>query len=107
MTPAELGKFLMFCALASELYFAPYISSGGRLAKEAEHYRVNAEKILREVKEKFAGKPSKAQAKLQTVCKNQDNVQKAVAELGRSGPGRSCLPSSSELARKHYDTAST
>lgn len=69
MTTAELGKFLMVCALASDLYFAPYITTGGKLAKEAEHYRVNAEKILREVKEKFAGKSSKTKPKLQTSAK--------------------------------------
>jgi ParB family chromosome partitioning protein len=76
MTRAELGKFLMVCALASDLYFAPYISSGGKLAKEAEHYKVNAEKILREVKEKFAGKKSKAKAKLQTSAKAKTGNKK-------------------------------
>ncbi len=76
MTPAELGKFLMVCALASDLYFAPYITTGGKLAKEAEHYRVNAEKILREVKDKIAGKLSKAQAKLQTSAKTRKGRKK-------------------------------
>jgi ParB family transcriptional regulator, chromosome partitioning protein len=76
MTPADLGKILMVCALASELYFSPYIPSGGKLAKEAQHYRVNAEKLLREVKEKFAGKPSKAQAKLQTSAKAKTGSKK-------------------------------
>ena len=76
MTPAELGKFLMVCALAADLYFSPYLSSRGNLAKEAEHYRVNAEKIHREVKEKFAVKPSKAQVKLQTSAKAKAGSKK-------------------------------
>lgn len=76
MTTAELGKFLMVCALASDLYFAPYISSGGKLAKEAEHYKVNAEKLLRDVKEKVASKSSKAKPKLQPSAKAKTGSKK-------------------------------
>lgn len=76
MPPAELGKFLMVCALAADLYFASYIATGGNLAKQAEHYRVSPEKILRKVKEKFAGKPSKAQPKLQTSAKPKARSKK-------------------------------
>ncbi|MGH9352515.1 MAG: hypothetical protein ACRD2G_10190, partial [Terriglobia bacterium] len=76
MTTAELGKFLMVCALASDLYFAPYISSGGRLAKEAEHYRVKSDKILRDVKQKFTGKLSNAKPKLQTSAKAKTGGEK-------------------------------
>jgi ParB family chromosome partitioning protein len=74
MTPAELGKFLMVCALASDLYFSPYLPSGGNLAKQAEHYKVNAGKILQEVKEKITGKPSKP--KLQTSAKSKSGSKK-------------------------------
>lgn len=76
MTTAELGKFLMVCALASDLYFVPYISSGGKLAKEAEHYGVNAGKILREVKEKFSGITSKAKPQLQTSAQARAGSKK-------------------------------
>jgi ParB family transcriptional regulator, chromosome partitioning protein len=59
MTTAEIGKFLMVCALAGELYFPTYCSGttlakDSALAREAVHYKVNAKRILREVKEKLA-----------------------------------------------------
>jgi hypothetical protein len=76
MTTAELGKFLMVCALASDLYFASYLSSGGKLEKQAEHYRVNAERVLREVKEKVAGKSTKPTPKLQTSAKAKAGSKK-------------------------------
>jgi hypothetical protein len=73
MTTAEVGTFLMVCALASDLYCAPFMSGtlakDSPLAKEAAHYKVNAEKTLRKAKEKFAGKSSKAKPKLQTSAK--------------------------------------
>lgn len=75
-TPTELGKFLMVCALAADLYFSPYLASGGKLAPEAEHYKVSADKILREVKEKIAGKSSKAKSKLQTSAKTKAGNKK-------------------------------
>ena len=65
----------MVCALAADLYFSPYLSSGGKLAPEAEHYKVSADKILREVKEKFAGKPS-MKPTLQTSAKTKKGGQK-------------------------------
>lgn len=72
MTAGALGKFLMVCALASDLYCPTYVSGGtlakdSRLAKEAAHYKVDGERILRELKEKPARKSTKAQnPKLQT-----------------------------------------
>ena len=64
MTTAEIGKFLVVCALAGELYFPAYYSGAtltndSKLAKEAVHYRVNATKILRDVKERLAKKSPK------------------------------------------------
>jgi ParB family transcriptional regulator, chromosome partitioning protein len=66
MTAAELGRFLIVCALASDLYCCPSYVSGAalpkdsRLGREAAHYKVNAERILRELKEK-RGKDSAKQ----------------------------------------------
>ena len=59
MTAATLGKFLIVCALASELYCPAYVSSpalskDSQLAKQAAHYRINTERILRELKEQGA-----------------------------------------------------
>ena len=61
MTTAEIGKFLVVCALASDLYCPSYVGGGNlakdsSLAKEAAHYKVNAERILGELKEKPASK---------------------------------------------------
>jgi len=59
MTAAEIGKFLVVCALASNLYCPSYLSGAALgkdsdLAKEAGHYNINAKRILREVEEKLA-----------------------------------------------------
>lgn len=66
MTTAEIGKFLVVCALASELYYPTYYgatsSKDSKLAREAAHYKVNYERILREAREHFAKKPTKAKA---------------------------------------------
>jgi ParB/RepB/Spo0J family partition protein len=67
MTTAEIGKFLMVCALAGELYFPAYYSGtslakDSALAKEAGHYKINAKGILREVTEKLAKKPPKQES---------------------------------------------
>jgi ParB family chromosome partitioning protein len=57
MTTAEIGKFLVVCALASDLYRPTYIG-GGTLTKdsnllgEAVHYKVNIQQILGKLKEK-------------------------------------------------------
>ena len=61
MTTAEIGKFLIVCALASDLYCPTYVGGGmlakdSTLAREAVHYKVNAERILRELKDKAASK---------------------------------------------------
>jgi hypothetical protein len=64
MAAAETGRFLMVCALASD-HFCPTYLSGATLAKdsnllkEAAHYKVNAVRILCEMKEKHLGKSSK------------------------------------------------
>jgi ParB family chromosome partitioning protein len=56
MTMAEIGRFLVVCALASDLYFPSYLSSATlpkdpTLAKEAAHYKINADKVLRQIRE--------------------------------------------------------
>jgi len=77
MTAAALGKFLILCALASDLYCPTYVSGvalakDSRLAKEAGHYKVNGERILRELKEQIARKPAKPKTpKLQTSAKGK------------------------------------
>ena len=82
MTTAALGKFLMVCALASDLYCPTYVSGGAlakesRLAREVAHYKVNGDRILRELKEKRALKPVKPQnPKLQTSAKTNTPAQK-------------------------------
>jgi len=67
MTTAEIGKFLMVCALAGELYCPTYLSSStlakdSKLAREAGHYKINAKRILREVTEKPTKKTSKQES---------------------------------------------
>ena len=64
MTTAEIGKFLMVCALALELYCPAYLSGAtlakdSNLLKEAAHYKVNAARVLGEVREKRLAKSSK------------------------------------------------
>jgi ParB family chromosome partitioning protein len=64
MTTAEIGRFLMVCALASDLCFPSYLSSAtlpkdSTLAKEAAHYKVNTGKVLQEVRERLAKKSPK------------------------------------------------
>ncbi len=76
MTTAELGKFLMVCALAADLY-CPTFNGGASVAKdskvatEAAHYKVNGERILRELKTVLGKKSSKQKSKprLQTSAK--------------------------------------
>src|SRR5207253_4342671 len=64
MTTTELGRFLMVCALASDLYCPAYLSRAtlakdSNLLKEAAHYKVNAARVLGEVREKRLAKSSK------------------------------------------------
>src|SRR5207247_9570487 len=64
MTATEIGKFLMVCALASDLYCPTYLSGAtlakdSNLLKEAAHYKVNAARVLGEVREKRLAKSSK------------------------------------------------
>ena len=72
MTTAEIGKFLVACALASELYFTTYYgatsSKDTNLTREAAHYKVNCERVLREVRENLRLKPPKPKpdSKLET-----------------------------------------
>lgn len=61
MTAADIGRFLVVCALAAELYGPTYISSAtlpkdSNLATAARHYKVNGEKILRELQQRVAKK---------------------------------------------------
>lgn len=64
MTAGEIGKFLVACAFAGELYFATCypgatFAKDSKLAKAAAQYKVNAKGILREVTEKLAKKTLK------------------------------------------------
>jgi ParB family chromosome partitioning protein len=61
MTTAEIGRFLVVCALSSDLYCPTYVSGAAltkdsKLAKEAARYRVNPDKVLREIRESSAKK---------------------------------------------------
>jgi hypothetical protein len=64
------------CALASELYFPTYYGSTSakdtKLTSEAAHYKVNGDRVLREVNEELTPKPAKAEpeSKLQTPAKS-------------------------------------
>jgi hypothetical protein len=73
MTTAEIGKFLVVCALSAELYFPTYCGSASskdtKLTREAAHYKVDCDRALREVKEKFTPKSVKPRPKLQTSAK--------------------------------------
>jgi hypothetical protein len=56
MATATLGKFLMVCAVSSELYCPAYLSSpalgkDSQLPKQAAHYKVNAERTPRQLRE--------------------------------------------------------
>ena len=78
MTTAEIGKFLIVCALASDLYCPTYVGAGmltkdSNLARKAVHYKVNAERILRELKEK---PPSKTDRKSLASAKAEPHVKK-------------------------------
>jgi ParB family chromosome partitioning protein len=64
MTTAEIGRFLIVNALSSDLYFPSYLSSatlpkGSTVAKEAAYYKINADKVLREIRENSAKKSPK------------------------------------------------
>lgn len=68
MTMAEVGRFLIVCALASDLYCPSYLSGGAlskdsKLVREAVHHKVNADRVLREVKEGIAKKSQHTRAK--------------------------------------------
>jgi ParB family chromosome partitioning protein len=75
MTTAEIGKFLVVCSLSSELYFPTYYGSTSskdtKLTKEAAHYKLNCDRLLREVKERLTPKPAKPKrdGKMQTSAK--------------------------------------
>ena len=78
MTSADIGRFLVICALASDLYCPTYMSSAtfakdSNLATAARHYKVNGERILRELKERLARKSSMldSQMKSQTSKKRK------------------------------------
>jgi ParB family transcriptional regulator, chromosome partitioning protein len=82
MTTAEIGRFLVACAMASELYFPTYYgaaSSGDtKLTREAAYYKVNCERILREVRGKLTSKPVKAKSdsKLLSAKTNRKETKK-------------------------------
>jgi ParB family transcriptional regulator, chromosome partitioning protein len=81
MTTAEIGRFLIVCAIASDLYCPSYISGAAlpkdsKLAKEAAHYKVNAGRILREVKERLAKKSPKQKGHSQLQTSGRPNRKK-------------------------------
>jgi ParB family transcriptional regulator, chromosome partitioning protein len=77
MTTAEIGKFLVVCSLATELYLPAYYGATSlkdtRLSREATHYKVNRERVLRDVKEKLTPKAQKqkSESKLQASAKTK------------------------------------
>jgi hypothetical protein len=78
MTAAELGRFLIVCALASDLYCPSYSSGAAlpkdsKLAREAAHYKVKAESILQEVSERFTKKSSKQDGQSQPQNSHKRN----------------------------------
>src|SRR5207248_10838728 len=80
MTTAEIGRFLLVCALASDLYCPTYLSGAtltkdSKLAQEAAHYKINAGRLLCEVKERLAKKSrnENSKSKLQTPGKPKRN----------------------------------
>ena len=79
MTTAEIGKFVVVCALASDLYCPTYVGGGtlakdSGLAREATHYKVSAVRILGELKEKLTPKPAKA-TKLKSATSGKGKAQ--------------------------------
>ena len=82
MTTAEIGKFLMVCALASDLYCPTYVGGGtlakdSNLAKEAAHYKISAEQVLGELKEKRTPKLAKGKSpKLDSPGKGKVHTKK-------------------------------
>jgi len=85
MTAAEIGKFLMVCALASDLYCPTYLSRAtlakdSNLLKEATHYKVKGDRILREVRERPAKKSRKP--------KSDSKLQKPAKPKRRGGSGK-------------------
>jgi ParB family transcriptional regulator, chromosome partitioning protein len=90
MTAAGLGKFLMLCALASDLYCPTYVGGAmlakdSHLARQAAHYRINGDRILRELKQTGARKSAKrTNQNLQTSAKGQGTGQETVA-INRAG----------------------
>ena len=102
MTTAEIGKFLIVCALASDLYCPTYVGGGmltkdSNLAREAAHYKVNAERILRELKEKPASKTGNNS--LTHAMRTTSYVRRQ-----RAGPApkfRSIIPAISSRSRRN------
>jgi ParB family transcriptional regulator, chromosome partitioning protein len=83
MTAAALGKFLMVCALASDLYSPPYACGEGlrkdsKLARAAAHYKISGERILRELKERPTRQPAKS--------KDQKAVSPATPKVSAKKP---------------------
>jgi len=82
MTAGAIGKFLILCALASDLYCPTYVGGAAlakdsHLARQAAHYKVNGERILRELKEMNARKSTSPQnRKLQTSVKSKASDKK-------------------------------
>jgi ParB/RepB/Spo0J family partition protein len=77
MTTAEIGKFLVVCSLATELYLPAYYGATSlkdtKLSREATHYKVNRERVLRDVKEKLTPKAQKekSESKLHASAKTK------------------------------------
>ena len=62
MTTPQIGKFLVVCSLASDLYCPTYnagtpLPKDSSLAREAAHHKINPDRILRQVREGLTKKP--------------------------------------------------
>ncbi|HLY61008.1 MAG TPA: ParB/RepB/Spo0J family partition protein [Terriglobia bacterium] len=76
MTTADIGRFLVVCALASDLYCPTNMSSAtlakdSNLATAVRHYKVKGDQILREVRDKFMNKqlPHNDNFRIRTIAK--------------------------------------
>ena len=93
MTSVEIGRFLVVCALDSELYCPTYLSGAtlakdSKLAQEAAHYKVNADRILREVRERLAknSRKQKSESKSQTSAKSKRKGGRGSSSTANAAP---------------------
>jgi hypothetical protein len=71
MTPADLNRFVVICALVSDLYYSGFggseaLSKESNLAQAASRYNVSAAKIAADVKTELSTKRKGAKSKAHT-----------------------------------------